>query len=866
MSSRNIIPLILYPVSTGYVSSLNIIIHGTGEPGAIINGTIDNTSFTSNILENGEWCYTLQNPLKDNTNYNLSITQKSINGEISPATSAEFRTDTKTFVAHTVTRPASNQSINTKTPVLSGTGKKGATIEASIFGCIYNTVVNQDGFWNIITSKALNDGLNTFDVIQKDMGNLYSSVTLSFIVDTIAPQEPNIENPINMGFEKNSKPSVSGRSEANATINAVVDNKEYTAIANVNGTWNFEISEELTNDTHIISAKQKDAAGNISAEKISLFSVDTIQPIAPVILKPSNGDCLSTPTPVLKGNGEKGSRIEIRLENKVYSTLIGEDGLWESTVSDSLSDGAYTFKACQIDKAGNVSPYTSLTVKIDTSIPLAPVILFPINDSYINSTNFNVKGTGEPDSIIECTIAGIKYHTNVGINGIWSIQIVGNNNLINSQQYSIMANQSDSAGNLSPVMRVKFKIDTECLKAPQITFPLNNSYISTVNPTITGKGKPGATVNISINNMRCVAEVTNDGSWSAIIGTSLQQGNNTINIYQADYGNDSAVSSITFNVDTISPIAPQINFPEENQNVDSSNLIVKGNGEDKATINIKLDDKCYTTTAKQDCTWEMAIPEKLANGLHAIMASQSDIAGNASAFTTINFVSTSAQLAYSTDENPVVCEILYNPPAPNWAAKVIAVLKTNKPVTVNNIYGNIFSKIITSNGINTFDYKDQEGNSSSATAGITWIDNKLPTIQVNNNSNYFSSDKTVTYFKTNGSEIKYALLNGVPFESGKIVTQDSFYRVEVSDQIGNIATEEFLVDKTPPIISGVENNMVYKTDVKINFSDNLSGVKSALLNGQNVSSGTVLKANGDYKITVTNFGDLISELNFKIQK
>jgi len=870
MNNRNIIPLIVYPTNNGYVSNLKPTIQGTGEPGATINGTIDNTAFAANIIDTGEWSYTLTNDLKDNTSYMISVTQISINGQTSSATSVEFKADTNALVPHTVTSPAANQFINTNTPIISGNGKAGATIESNISGSICSTVVNQDGYWEIKTKETLTEGIHKLDVVQKDERNTSPAITLYFTVDTLIPAEPEIEVPSNMGYEKTPTPVVSGRGEAGATISAMVDDKEYLVTADKSGTWNFEVSQELANDIHIISAKQKDPAGNISHEKIILFSVDTLQPAAPYILSPTNGANLRETSPIIKGSGEKGNRVEIRLDNKIYSTVIDTQGKWEIHLNDQLSDGAYTFRVYQISKAGNVSPYATLTIKIDTTVPLAPVILYPLNNSYINSIDFAIKGTGEPEATIECNVAGKKYTTKVEDSGSWSMQISheDNRNFMNMLQYTIAAVQIDRAGNTSPVVKLKFKIDTEILKAPEITYPTNSASINLLNPTITGKGKVGATINLRTSQGYYTSYVTNDGSWSATIGQSLLQGSNAITVYQTDSGNTSAESTVSFFVDTIAPSAPQINFPAENQNVDNTNLIVRGNGEADANINLMLDDLAYTGKVKADNTWEVSIPETLANGLHTIMASQTDVAGNVSTFSTINFSTSSAQNSSSnaSDGQPISYEIKYNPPGPNWTAKTIVTLKTSRPVTINNVNGSVFSKVVTTNGISTFNYTDQQGHKGSATAGVSWIDNTPPIITVDSNCNYFSSDKTVNYFKTHGSGIKYALLNGEPFESGRVVTADGLYKVEVSDQISNITTEEFIIDKTSPTISGVENGKVYNADVNISYSDNLSGIKSALLNGQNLSSGTTLTQNGNYTVAVTDYGDNINEMNFQIQK
>jgi hypothetical protein len=54
--------------------------------------------------------------------------------------------------------------------------------------------------------------------------------------------------------------------------------------------------------------------------------------------------------------------------------------------------------------------------------------------------------------------------------------------------------------------------------------------------------------------------------------------------------------------------------------------------------------------------------------------------------------------------------------------------------------------------------------------------------------------------------------------------------------------------------------------VKITYFDNISGIKSATLDGNFCASGKTLAANGNYKFVITDFADNTLEINFKIQK
>lgn len=864
--ANKIIPLIVYPTNMGYVNLLTPMIHGTGEPGAAINGMLDNASFTAKVTDSGVWSYQVSNPLTDFGNHTIRVTQVSCNNETSPETSVQFRADSQTLAQQTVDYPANHSYLNCKTPILRGKGKPGATIEATIQSATYETVVNQEGCWQIKVMEPLPEGFADLSVLQKDMGNRSPAVNVSFTVDTIAPAGPDLDKPGEPDYRNTPTPVICGKGEPGATIDATVDDKPFTAAVNQNGDWSFEVSQSLTDDIHIVGVRQKDAAGNVSPEKVNMFTVDTRQPAPPTVIGPVNGACCMDNRPVITGRGEKNCKIEVRLGERVFTTRVGEDDAWRVKVTDTLPEGANTFKLFQISEAGNVSVCADLTVKIDTSAPLTPVVLYPQNDGYVSRTHFTAKGTGEPDAAVECTVAGKKYTAKVKHDGSWTVEIHENENLQNTQYYSIVVRQIDPAGNVSPEQRIKFKMDTECLTAPAITSPADNTVLNADRPVIEGKGKAGATIKVNIGTEEYTAQADQKGCYQVTVSKGLPQGKNTANVSQCDKGNVSSTSSVSFIVDTVAPTAPQITCPAENQSLGNGSLVIEGSGEALAAVSIKLDDQCYETKAKDDGTWEFTVPETLVNGSHVILANQADLAGNQSAFSQIDFQINSGEPVISFSGRPIQCRILYNPPASDWASKVIVVLRTDKPVTVNNVCGSVFARVVEENGIIDFDYTDVQGNKDRASAGVTWADSKPPVIQIASSGNYFSSDKTVTYYKPCGSGVRCALLNDAPLESGKVVTEEGKYCVTVTDQVGNVAVEEFLIDKTQPDIAGIEDQAVYQNDVCITCCDNLSGIKCAQLNGKPFASGTVLTENGDYTLTVTDFGDNIKSVHFQIQK
>jgi hypothetical protein len=78
---------------------------------------------------------------------------------------------------------------------------------------------------------------------------------------------------------------------------------------------------------------------------------------------------------------------------------------------------------------------------------------------------------------------------------------------------------------------------------------------------------------------------------------------------------------------------------------------------------------------------------------------------------------------------------------------------------------------------------------------------------------YYNTDRTITFLEGT------ATLNTVPFTSGTTVSAEGTYELIVTDLAGNITTIDFVIDKTDPEVTGVEDGMYYNTDRTITFDE-----------------------------------------------
>ena len=160
-------------------------------------------------------------------------------------------------------------------------------------------------------------------------------------------------------------------------------------------------------------------------------------------------------------------------------------------------------------------------------------------------------------------------------------------------------------------------------------------------------------------------------------------------------------------------------------------------------------------------------------------------------------------------------------------------------VYADNTYGYktnayYFSVPTSAKGVYTITGRDVEGNTCASTFSYLTDSNDTtpPTIIINGKGSSDCYQEATVLFSDNETFITSSILNDKAINSGYIVKDEGEYRVEVKDALGNAARKTFIVDKTAPKVTGVENGAVLKKGIEISLSDNLSGIKTVTLNNK----------------------------------
>lgn len=329
---------------------------------------------------------------------------------------------TPSMTSGTDTGVSSTDGITSNTtPVFTGTAEANATVRlydtdgTTVLG---TTTANGSGSWSI-TSSTLSAGSHTLTVNQSDAAgnNSASSAGLSVVIDTsaAAPSTPSLSalsdgGIIGDGITNIATPTITGTAEADASITLYdTDGTTVLGTTTANGTGDWSItSSTLISATHILTAKQTDTAGNVSAASGALtLTVNTTLPSAPSVpmLNTASdsgtlGDGITNiANPVITGTA--AANAVIRLYDSNGTTILGTatangSGNWSIT-SSTLSVGTHTLTARQTDVAGNVSAAsTPLTLSIEAApvLPSGPAAAPTIDGVVVTQQTISLPGGG----------------------------------------------------------------------------------------------------------------------------------------------------------------------------------------------------------------------------------------------------------------------------------------------------------------------------------------------------------------------------------------------------------------------------------------------------------------------------------------
>ncbi|PKB90369.1 hypothetical protein A8A01_07870 [Ewingella americana] len=664
----------------------------TGATGAgqTVKVNIGGISFDATVGADGHW--TLDVP----ANALASLPQGPLSIEVT-ATSASGATGSSTIQATvdtvaptlTVDLVAGDDIINAaellQPLTLTGTASvndSGQSVKVSLVvgGVTYEGTVGADGKWSVPLPndalQALGDGPHTITATLTDAAGNTTTINHEFTIEAGAAYTPTLaidtisgDDYIN-ATEKGEDLVLSGTStklEEGREVTLTFNGKTYTAVVDGEGKWTTTVPAAdlagLTDGQATITANATSLAGNPASatHEVNVLASDANLPTI-TIDKVAGDDVINSTEHnqplVISGTSNHlvaGETINITLNGKPYTAIVGDDGKWSTTVPaadvQALQNQEYTITATGNDVAENVATGTH-QVTVDTTPPLLTIVVDAGADGILNAVEaalgLPISGTAPEGTTVTVTVDGKPYPVLVPEGGNWTLTIPAADlkAITTDGPLVITATVTDAQGNVADIT-----------VNPPIVLAINNLPVLTLDPlefvnittaadgfTISGTSTNlpnGTQVQVDIAGVKVTGTVT-DGVWTATVPPgqiavgNVDQGVGTITVSYTDAAGNPASASHSVTVDLTPPVASLVDplFGDGALNKLESGVdqIVTGKVAPGDSVVLTLDGKSVTAVVGPDGTWTATIPTAtlvgLTDGQNTLTVAVTDAAGN----------------------------------------------------------------------------------------------------------------------------------------------------------------------------------------------------------------------------------------------
>ncbi|EHR01395.1 FecR protein [Bradyrhizobium sp. WSM471] len=492
---------------------------------------------------------------------------------------------------------------------------------------IASVTVGSGGAWSTAVTLA-GDGTHSIVARFPDASN-NPSVPVVFTLDTTAPTVAitSTGGPTNQASQ-----TITGTvdvADAGATV-TILDGTATigTAVVQGNGSWSATVT--LNNGSNSLTAQVSDAAGNTATSSAVVYTVSTTGPAVTEALVSDTGSSATdhlTTSPALSGTGLASTVVHFTIDGVASATTVTTDaqGAWSFTPS-GLADGLHTIVASQTDSFGNTGS-ASLSFTLDTTAPAVAITTIEGGDNLINAAEaaggIQVSGTAEIGSALTVNGAAVT----VDATGHWTTSITP----AGQGAVAVTAIATDAAGNTASTSTT-LTVDTV---APAVAITSTGGPTNQASQTITGTvdvADAGATVTILDGTATIgTAVVQGNGSWSATV--TLNNGSNSLTAQVSDAaGNTATSSAVVYTVSTTGPAVTEALVSDTGSSATdhlTTSPALSGTGLASTVVHFTIDGVASATTVTTDAqgAWSFT-PSGLADGLHTIVASQTDSFGN----------------------------------------------------------------------------------------------------------------------------------------------------------------------------------------------------------------------------------------------
>ncbi|MEK7810635.1 MAG: Ig-like domain-containing protein, partial [Pseudomonadota bacterium] len=541
---------------------------------------------------------------------------------------------------------------------------------------------------------TLGNGTITVSATTTDVAGNVSNVSApaSFILDTLAPVAAN--------FVVSATTAIATAAEATAgavTVTAEAGSAvsvTFTNAANVSVTVPLTgtgVAQAVTltpadlatlGDGNVtVSATIIDAAGNPGPDAVPAnFVLDTGVPNAPAFVvsaATASATAAEATTGAVTVTAEAGSTVSVIFTNGVKTvtkSLVGTGAaeLVALTAGDltTLGNGTINVNATTTDLAGNVSAAaTQASFILDTSAQVAPTLAVVQGAALAmasEASNGAVTVSAEAGSTVSVTFTNGQASVIKSLNATGSPQAVGLSlgevASLGNGVITVSAIATDVAGNPSVAAGTFFTLDTAAPNAPILVATANTTAAEALAGAVT------ATAELNANIFVTFSDGTHNVT-KTLIGTGVPQtvallagdlggalglvdGSITVSASTEDAaGNPSVVSTTSFILDTLAPVAPALTVVA-NADLATANEATTGavtiTAESGSTVSVVFSSLGGSVTkslpgitntgAAQTVALTAGDLITLGDGAISVSATSTDVAGNVTAAVPTNFV------------------------------------------------------------------------------------------------------------------------------------------------------------------------------------------------------------------------------------
>jgi membrane protein implicated in regulation of membrane protease activity len=429
-----------------------------------------------------------------------------------------------------------------------------------------------------------------------------------------------------------STPTISGTTEADATIEVSINGVALTGVVIVGTSWSVTATNPLADGDHVVLATATDASGN-SSNVEQILEIDTPPPTVSIYGGAAMSVAVSDPSISGTTSVVAPASVTVAIDGVTQADQPVPNGVgaWELTLDGLLANGDRPVVASVTDGAGNIGTFTQWL-----TVGAMPPTLFIDGDAVAVTADQTptVSGTSNvaAGQIVEFTLTRtyppleLTRTAVVQANETWNMTPNG----LTGGEWTILAAVNDPAGNTATATLVLTIDPLYAITSSALTIDST--------PVITGTVESGSTIAVEIDGLGFTVsqdDAPNDTFWSATTTYEFANGSHPV-LVTATNGEGERVLGQTLLIDLVVP-SIAINGGVTNSTDDASAPIVGSTTAAAAAgihVNVVIDGASPLTAVVQpNGSWTVKPTVDLAPEAHTIVATVADPAGNIGSFT-----------------------------------------------------------------------------------------------------------------------------------------------------------------------------------------------------------------------------------------